>query len=125
LAAEEILVQTSPREGLAVMSDKGLTVAIDANLTADLRAEGLAREIVRRIQEMRKKAGFNIEDRIVTAYDFPTGDALEAVFKDWGEYLASETLSTSLINGEGADGAYREEHDIDGSRLVLAVKRVS
>jgi isoleucyl-tRNA synthetase len=124
LAAAEILVQTSPREGLAVMSDKGLTVAIDANLTPELRAEGMAREIVRRIQEMRKKAGFNIEDRIETIYQLPDGDLLKDVFKGWAGYLASETLSTKLTQGDAPEGAYQEDHEVDGSRLSLAVKRI-
>ena len=65
---QEILVQTQPAAGLAVAADKLITVGIDAAITPELRAEGLAREIVRRIQDMRKNAGFNIEDRITTYY---------------------------------------------------------
>ncbi|UCH59392.1 MAG: isoleucine--tRNA ligase, partial [Anaerolineales bacterium] len=66
LAPEEVLVQTQPAEGLAVASDKLATVAVDATLTPELKAEGLAREIVRRVQAMRKEAGFDIADRITT-----------------------------------------------------------
>ncbi|MEN4101124.1 MAG: class I tRNA ligase family protein, partial [Anaerolineaceae bacterium] len=68
LSPEEILVQTEPVAGLAVASERGITVALDTNLTQELRAEGLAREVVRRIQAMRKEAGFNIDDRIHTYY---------------------------------------------------------
>ncbi len=125
LAAAEIVVQTNPREGLAVLADKGLTVAVDAVLTPELRAEGQAREIVRRVQEMRKKAGFNIEDRITTTYSLPDESPLAVVFRDWSAYLAGETLSTSLVAGEGTPNAYREEHEIEGVRLTLSVERTA
>ena len=87
LAPETILVSTEPLPGLAVASDKYITVGIDATLTPELKAEGLAREIVRRVQDMRKNAGFNIEDRITTCYQ--AQGALVEVFVTWGEYIAS------------------------------------
>mgnify|MGYP001826669133 CR=1 FL=1 len=68
LAPEEVLIQTQPAEGLAVAADKGVTVAVDAVITPELRVEGRAREVVRRVQTMRKDADFNIEDRITTWY---------------------------------------------------------
>ncbi|OQY35967.1 MAG: isoleucine--tRNA ligase, partial [Anaerolineaceae bacterium 4572_5.1] len=68
LSPEEILVQTEAAEGLSTVDGKLLTVAIDTTITPELRAEGLAREIVRRVQEQRKKADFNIEDRITAWY---------------------------------------------------------
>jgi isoleucyl-tRNA synthetase len=64
LTHEEVLVNTEPAEGLAVAADRLVTVAVDAVLTPELKAEGLAREIVRRVQAQRKDADFNIEDRI-------------------------------------------------------------
>ena len=85
LAPNEILIQTQPAEGLAVAADKLITVAVDAAITPELRLEGLAREIVRRIQDMRKKADFNIEDRIST-YFVAAGEVAE-VFKTWSEYI--------------------------------------
>jgi isoleucyl-tRNA synthetase len=68
LAPDEVLVHTQPAEGLAVAFDKQATVAVDATITPELRLEGLAREVVRRIQAMRKEAGFDIADRITTYY---------------------------------------------------------
>jgi isoleucyl-tRNA synthetase len=121
LAPETILVSTEPAPGLAVAADKYLTVGIDATLTPELKAEGLAREVVRRVQDMRKKAGFNIEDRITTWYQ--AEGALTAVFATWGEYIASETLSTQLHNAPPVEGAYVEEHTIEGDKLVLGVKQ--
>ena len=97
---------TQPLEGLAVASDKFMTVAVDAQLTPELRAEGLAREVVRRVQAMRKDAGFNIEDRITTFYQ--ASGEMAQVLQTWSEYIKAETLSTELLAGEGDEGAYRK-----------------
>jgi len=121
LAPETILVSTEPVPGLAVAADKYITVGIDATLTPELKAEGLAREIVRRVQDMRKNAGFNIEDRITTCYQ--AEEALGKVFAVWGEYIASETLSTQLLSAPPMEGAYVEEHKLERETLVLAVKQ--
>ena len=102
LAPSEIIVSTQPAEGLAVASDKLATVAVDATLTPELKAEGLAREVVRRIQAMRKDAGFDIADRITTWYQ---GDReLAAVFEKWEAYIMSESLTTRLVMGEAHRG---------------------
>ena len=109
-----------PREGLAVAADKGVTVAIDAVLTPELRAEGLARELVRRLQEMRKKAGFNIEDRIHTFYQAPPDSAVKKVLDAWAETIQSETLSLALVEGDPPDGAFVEEQDVEGNASAWA-----
>jgi isoleucyl-tRNA synthetase len=121
LAPNEILVQTQPAEGLAVAADVLYTVAVDANLTPELRVEGLAREIVRRVQAMRKDAGFDISDRIATYYQAESD--LSQVFISWGDYIKAETLSTRLMSGEPPAGAYTEDHNLDGQKLKLGVKR--
>ena len=121
LAPEEILVETVPLEGLAVAHDKLATVAVDTNITPELQAEGLAREVVRRIQAMRKNADFNIEDRITTYYQ--TEDELEAVFQTWQEYIQAETLTTELKAGEPPADAYTEEHTVGGQPLKLGILR--
>jgi isoleucyl-tRNA synthetase len=121
LAPEEILVQTQPVEGLAVAADKIITVAVDADLTPELRAEGLAREIVRRVQAMRKEAGFNIEDRITTYYQ--AGDEMSRVMEAWSDYIRAETLSTKLVTGAPPEDAFKEVHKIDGAEVTLGVRR--
>jgi isoleucyl-tRNA synthetase len=121
LPPETILVSTEPLPGLAVASDKYITVGIDATLTPELKSEGLAREIVRRVQDMRKNAGFNIEDRITTYYH--AEGSLPEVFTTWGEYIKSETLTTQLFDTPPIESSYTEEHSIEGETLVLAVKQ--
>ena len=121
LKPEEILVSTQPAEGLAVAADKLATVAVDATLTPELRLEGLAREVVRRVQAMRKDAGFDISDRITTYYAV-TGE-LRQVFEIWRDYFMAETLTTHLVAGAPPEGAYREILKVEGEELVVGVKR--
>jgi isoleucyl-tRNA synthetase len=121
LAPQEVLVQTQPVEGLAVAADKLITVGIDAVVTPELRSEGLAREIVRRVQAMRKDAGFNIEDRIFTYYT-ATGD-LANVIAIWSAYICAETLTIELVAGQPPAEAHVEQHKVDGLELTLGVKK--
>ncbi len=121
LAPNEILVSTQPAAGLAVAADKLITVAVDATVTPDLRAEGLARETVRRIQSMRKDAGFDISDRITTWYQ--AAGEFAAVFPLWAEYIQAETLTTALVAGAPPSSAYTETHQVEGETLLLGVQR--
>jgi len=127
LSPEEVLVQTQPAEGLTVAADKYTTVALDTAITPELRTEGLAREVVRRIQAMRKEADFNIEDRITTFYASGQPEeqgGLNEVFQAWGDYIKEETLSDELLPGEPPQDAYTESHTVDGQTLRLGVRRL-
>lgn len=121
LAPEEVLVQTEPAEGLAVAADKGVTVAVDAVITPELKAEGLAREVVRRVQTMRKEADFNIEDRITTWYT--AEGELAKVMETWGDYIRAETLSAEIVVGDAPADAYTGTHKIEGASITLGVRR--
>jgi isoleucyl-tRNA synthetase len=121
LAPEEILVQTQPAGGLAVAADKGVTVAVDAVITPALHAEGLAREIVRRVQTMRKDAGFSIDDRITTYY--VAESELAEVMVAWGDYIRAETLTTDLVAGQPPADAYTEAYQIEDLSITLGVKQ--
>jgi len=125
LQADEVLVETKEREGLAVFQDEGLVVALDTELTPELRAEGLARDLVRVVQDMRKAAGFSIADRIVTYY--VGNGAAGAVLTNYREYIASETLSRDLValasSSELPAAAYQQSSDLNGEQLLLAVQQ--
>jgi len=121
LTTDEVLVNTEPAEGLAVAADKLVTVAIDTVITPELKAEGLAREVVRRIQAQRKNADFNIEDRITTWY-IADGELAE-VFETWGGYIQAETLTTELVNGEPPTEAFVEKHKVEGAQVTIGVKQ--
>ena len=97
LEPEDILLQAQDTDGFASASDAGYTVAITTAISAELADEGLARELVRRIQDMRREAGFVLSDRITTWY---AGDAdIARVMQSQAAYIQAETLSTELVAG--------------------------
>jgi isoleucyl-tRNA synthetase len=112
------------RRGLAVAEDEaGYAVGLDTVMTPDLADEGLARELVRRIQNLRKAAGFEISDHIATYYQGPP--RLRAVLQKHGDYVRQETLSEALTEGPppAGAGAHAEEQKLDGEPITLAVLR--
>ncbi len=124
LLPDEVLVREEPAAGLAVASEKGITVAVDAVITPELLSEGLAREVVRRIQNLRKEADFELDDRIVTVYQ-AEGELAEAI-EAWRDFIAAETLSVELVAGQPgtAEGVTTEER-IGGHKLGLAIRKAS
>jgi len=83
--------------------------------------EGLARDIVRRIQSLRKEAGFQIDDHIETYYEAPP--QLAEVFAAQEEYISAETLSVVLREGKPPAGAHTAEFEINGMKLKLGLVR--
>ncbi len=94
-------------------------IVLDTDITPELRLEGEAREIIRVIQEGRKKAGFSVEDRIVLGYS-----GKENVFETFGEMIAKEVLATTYGAGELNDAEYSEEVNIEGEKFSFQLKRV-
>jgi len=100
---------------------KARLVTIDISVTPALADEGLARELVHRLQTMRRNAGFDIADRIVTYYQ---DDAdIGRVMTNFDAYIRQETLSVDLLAEEPPAGAHREEQTVDGHKIWLAVRR--
>ena len=119
LLPEELNIRMQPREGFAVAEDGGYLVAVTTELTPALLQEGLARELVRRIQTMRKEADFRIEDNIVVYYQ--AGSVMKDVIEAFADYVKQETLATELVEGVGPEGAYRQETSLDGELMTLAL----
>jgi isoleucyl-tRNA synthetase len=107
---------------LVVTAEGGYTVAIDIKIYPELQAEGLAREIVHRLQTMRRSAGFDIADRIVTYYQ--GGAYVSRVMEDFADYIKRETLSRELVDGAPQEGAFTESHRLDDHDILLAVRRL-
>jgi len=100
-----------------------LMVMLDTDIPPELAAEGMAREIVRRLQTMRRSAGFDIADHITTYYQ---GEAyLSQVMADSAEYIKQETLSEQLVEGVPEEGAFTQSHKLAGLDLLLGVKRLA
>lgn len=121
LTSEDVLVQTESRGGLAVASDKGVTVAVDTSLTPELTQEGYARDLVRTINNMRKDAGLEISDRIQLAYQ-ASGD-VAAAFAGFADYIQQETLALSLEAGELADALFQQTVSVGDQPVVLALRK--
>ena len=109
----------------SVALDQAWMVAIDTTLTDDLRDEGTAREVVHRIQNLRRSAGFELTDRITTFYGSDQeSDELRRVMSDYATYIQQETLSDELIEGAAPEGTATEKLKVEGAEVVLAVRRV-
>jgi isoleucyl-tRNA synthetase len=121
LEPEDILLQSQDMSGFASAQEAGYTVAVTTSISPELADEGLARELVRRIQDLRREADFALSDRITT---WVSGDAdVNRVLLAHGDYIRGETLSTGLIVGAPPAGATSSEADLEGVRVVLGVQR--
>jgi isoleucyl-tRNA synthetase len=101
VGAEEVLLSERPREGWSVVNEQGETVALDLEITAELRRAGLAREVIRLIQETRKNNGFDVSDRVALTWS-AEGETAAAVVEH-RELIAGEVLATTMAEAESVD----------------------
>jgi isoleucyl-tRNA synthetase len=118
LVGEEADLQ---REDTALATEGGYAIALVTTITPALADEGLARELVHRLQTMRKNASFDIADRIVTYYQ--GSEDLCRIMETHSDYIRQETLSRELVAGPPPAGAHAEEQKIAGHAITLAVER--
>ncbi len=114
----EIISEDMP--GWQVATNGALTVALDVSIDDALRAEGLAREIINRVQNIRKNRGYEISDRI--SLTFAPDEALKLTIAEHADYIASQVLATALDTAE-ISGDDVEELDIDGQKLYVKITR--
>ncbi|MFN2251915.1 MAG: DUF5915 domain-containing protein, partial [Anaerolineae bacterium] len=121
LLPEEVEVMASAREGLATAEEEGYVVGISTELSDELRAEGLARDLVRAVQQLRKDSGLDITDRIDLTLEgsAPLAPLLDA----WGEYIAGETLANTVVMGAPAPGMHTAQTDLGGDSVILGVSK--
>ena len=106
-----------------VALQEGYMVAMDATITPELAEEGLARELVHRIQNLRRSSGFEVTNRILTYYQGP--GRVHEVMTKFANYIQEETLSEKLIEEEPVEGVSSDKQKLDGMEVTLGVKRVS
>ena len=123
LDAEDLDISPSPDSPFAGVLDGGYYVAIDTRMTPELKQEGLARELVHNIQNMRRTADFDISDRIVVWYqcDAALQDVLTS--ESMGDYIRTETLAVRVEQGTPDADAHVETLKIEGMELTIGVKR--
>jgi isoleucyl-tRNA synthetase len=111
------------REELNVkkVSFGGSGVSLDTEITEELRLEGLAREVVRLIQDRRKKLGLNVEDRIHTCFE--ADGLLGRAIEKHADYIKNETLSVAIEHGKG-DGCQGEQLMLEGEQIWIGLKRI-
>jgi isoleucyl-tRNA synthetase len=124
LDPDDITIIRRASGALVVEEDGGFFAAIDPVVTPELRREGLARELVSRVQRMRKEAGFAVSDRI--ALTISGTDEIRAVITAHGEWIASEVLATELVFAEELNGRYdaTQEFELDGVGVRVAFTRI-
>jgi isoleucyl-tRNA synthetase len=121
LTSADVDLAQETLEGWGVASDGGVTVALELDLDDDLRREGVARELVRIVQDARKAAGLDVADRIELGL-LTTGDVDEAL-DAFGDQIRSETLATEMRAAELEDATYRQDAEIDGTSITVTLRR--
>ena len=119
LSKEDLLIEMTQMEGYVTQSDNNITVVLDTNLTLELIEEGFVREIISKIQTMRKDAGFEVMDHIAVTYE--ADEKLSNVFEKFGDEIKTEVLAVSIKSGELK--GYKKDWKINGEAVKLAVEK--
>ena len=119
LAEEDLLIDIAQTEGYVTEADGAVTVVIDTNLTEELLEEGFVREIVSKIQTMRKEAGFEVMDKITVYAE--GSDKATGLMNANADSIKSDVMADALVTGS-VDG-YSKEWNINGEKVTLGVKK--
>ena len=121
LSPEDILVNADELEGYSTSTDGGYAVGISTEISDSLKDEGLARELVHSIQNVRRAAGLEISDRIDL---FVNGSAeILRVVGNFNDYVLQETLASEVILGESLDDSYSESYELEGEQVTISVRK--
>ena len=119
LTKEDLLIEMTKKEGFESLSDKGVTVVIDKRLTPELIEEGNVREIISKIQTMRKDSGFEVMDNILVA--FSGNDAVWQIAEKNAAQISDETLAKSVSVGVLE---FSKEWSINGEKVTISVQKI-
>jgi isoleucyl-tRNA synthetase len=121
LTPEEVEVRRNATEGYTVAEEDGYVAALRTHLTDDLIKEGMAREVVRRINTMRRECDYALNDQIVVTYK--ASDKLVDALQTHANYLMTETLATALTPADAPSGDRVESFDFDGETITVGIQR--
>ena len=119
LFREDLLIETAQIEGYVSDNDNGITVVLATNLTPELLEEGFVREIISKVQTMRKEADFEVMDRIRVTYD--GSEKAETIFAKYADEIAGEVLANEVAKAEPA--GYVKEWKINGETVTMGVEK--
>ena len=120
LSKDDLLITEEAEPGYVTSSNGPVTVVMDTNLTPELIEEGFVRELISKIQTMRKEAGFEVMDRISVGYS--GNDRIKEIFEKNSDIISGETLADSITEGDIPEG-YKKEWNINGEKVSLSVKK--
>ena len=119
LTEEDLLIDMTQKEGYVTESNQDVTVVLDCNLTPELLEEGFVREIISKIQTMRKEAGFEVTDHITVGYK--DNAKIETIFSKYADEICADVLADKLTDSEIS--GYTKEWSINGETVVLTVSK--
>ena len=119
LTQEDLLIEAAQMEGYVSASDHGVTVVLDTNMTGELLEEGFVRELVSKIQTMRKEAGFEVMDHI--AIGFVADEKVTGIFAKYGDAVKKEVLGEKIT--AGSTSGYTKAWNINGEEVTLSVEK--
>ena len=120
LISEDLLLNISPKDGYEIALDDGYIVAISTEISTEMLKEGIARELVHRIQNMRRNAGFNISDKISIYYECDKG--LIQIINQFENYICLETLCSSLFDDKITEEIYSEKFKLNDFNISIGIK---
>ncbi len=121
LQPEDLLLDARSPEGFAAVEERGYLAALNTALTPELVREGLARDAIRLVQNARKNAGLAVSDTITLT--LAADGTLATALHEHRDAIAAEVLASDLTLGPAEEDAFREEHDVEGERLRLGLRR--
>ena len=112
ITAEDVIITETPREGWSVMSQDGETIALDLEISAELRSLGISREVIRMIQEARKTSGFDVSDRINLKYHTSEPQVKASILEN-GEVIKGEVLALDFVEAQGSSEPTTKDEDLN------------
>ena len=119
LSEEDLLIEMVKQEGFVTEADSEFTVVLDTNLTEELLEEGFVREIISKVQSMRKEAGFEVMDKITIFYE--ANEKVNELISKNESTVMNDVLATGIVSGEAA--GFTKEWNINGEKVTLGVKK--
>jgi len=123
LDANDILLKAKAPDGWAGLIDHGTQLLLDVRISEELAQEGMAREVVRHVQELRKKSGLEMEDRIILFFATES-PALRLAIEGHNAYISAETLAVKLANTSLDGDAHTTSVRVDGEPLTIQLRKV-
>ena len=121
LAKEDVLTEATQKPGFAAQIDGDVTVVLDCNLSDELITEGYQREMISKLQNMRKDAGFEVSDRILVTYECK--DKLAQAIEAGRDFIMNSVLATSMERAAAPEGVEAKEWDLNGKKITISIRK--